>query len=606
MVPFWDLYAEFAPPPMDGPDMATGDSESDWLQSLMGIQFARAGIIKKPFEAIQRLLRVIGLSLVVGLLPVDGFSSDIYPTLNFLWSPDFCLSPDFYDAGLLPVTRLLPCRHTFARRWTFARRRTFVGYLPDAELPSVAKLLPVVGLSPDFCPSSDSRRTSATLDFRQSQDSCLVARLSPVVGILPVVGLSSDIYPMLNFLRSPDFCPSSDSRRTSACRRTSATLDFRQSQDSCLVARLSPVVGILPVVGLSSDIYPMLNFLRSPDFCPSSDSRRTSACRRTSATLDFRQSPDFCLVARLSPVSQDSCLVARLSPVVGLLPVVGLSSDVYPTLNFLRSPDFCPSPDFCDAGLSSVTRLLPRRQTFAGRWTLARRRTFVGHLPDAELPSVAKLLPVVGLSPDFCPSPDFCDAGLSPVTGLLPRRQTFAPHRTSDLLHSSTTVLPIYVTCPYDLLLRLRYSLVRPPRTAIFCCVGGPGAGQTGPGGPQPRGPAAAQAGRRAARAQPRRAAGAARARPRRAARARFGALRASTAPPALRRPATAGGGRQRPGRPGPLRGPISAPERSQSQSLKRSREISKTALAPLLLLDHRWSSAGPPPEGPTVRRTTT
>ncbi|KAL0923770.1 hypothetical protein M5K25_007842 [Dendrobium thyrsiflorum] len=40
--------------------------------------------------------------------------------------------------------------------------------------------------------------------------------------------------------------------------------------------------------------------------------------------------------------------------------------------------------------------------------------------------------------------------------------------------------------------------------------------------------------------------------------------------------------------------------------SLKRSRERSKTALAPLLLLDHRRNFAGPPPKGPTVRRTTT
>ncbi|KAL0917106.1 hypothetical protein M5K25_012153 [Dendrobium thyrsiflorum] len=53
--------------------------------------------------------------------------------------------------------------------------------------------------------------------------------------------------------------------------------------------------------------------------------------------------------------------------------------------------------------------------------------------------------------------------------------------------------------------------------------------------------------------------------------------------------------------------------------SLKRSRERSKTALAPLLLLDHRRNfagppskgptalhSAGPPPKGLTVRRTTT
>ncbi|KAL0911361.1 hypothetical protein M5K25_019496 [Dendrobium thyrsiflorum] len=38
---------------------------------------------------------------------------------------------------------------------------------------------------------------------------------------------------------------------------------------------------------------------------------------------------------------------------------------------------------------------------------------------------------------------------------------------------------------------------------------------------------------------------------------------------------------------------------RGQSQSLKRLRERSKTALAPLLLLDHRRSSAGPPPKRP-------
>ncbi|KAL0904850.1 hypothetical protein M5K25_027007 [Dendrobium thyrsiflorum] len=53
-------------------------------------------------------------------------------------------------------------------------------------------------------------------------------------------------------------------------------------------------------------------------------------------------------------------------------------------------------------------------------------------------------------------------------------------------------------------------------------------------------------------------------------------------------------------------RAPILLEKGPQSQSLKRSRERSKTALAPLLLLDHRRSSAGPPPEGSTVRRTTT
>ncbi|KAL0905337.1 hypothetical protein M5K25_023749 [Dendrobium thyrsiflorum] len=42
---------------------------------------------------------------------------------------------------------------------------------------------------------------------------------------------------------------------------------------------------------------------------------------------------------------------------------------------------------------------------------------------------------------------------------------------------------------------------------------------------------------------------------------------------------------------------PISSSKGTQSQSLKRSRERSKTALAPLLLLDHRRSSAEPPPD---------
>ncbi|KAL0910448.1 hypothetical protein M5K25_021434 [Dendrobium thyrsiflorum] len=81
---------------------------------------------------------------------------------------------------------------------------------------------------------------------------------------------------------------------------------------------------------------------------------------------------------------------------------------------------------------------------------------------------------------------------------------------------------------------------------------------------------------------------------------------------------------------------PISSSKGARSQSLKRSRERSKTALAPLLLLDHRRTTArrpyispdhrrttsrrpytppdhqpkalhfaGPPAEGPTLRRTT-
>ncbi|KAL0902880.1 hypothetical protein M5K25_028442 [Dendrobium thyrsiflorum] len=54
-----------------------------------------------------------------------------------------------------------------------------------------------------------------------------------------------------------------------------------------------------------------------------------------------------------------------------------------------------------------------------------------------------------------------------------------------------------------------------------------------------------------------------------------------------------------------PSNRPQSRDSISTTQSLKESRERSKTTLAPLLLLDHRWSSAGPPPEGSALRRTT-
>ncbi|KAL0907252.1 hypothetical protein M5K25_025810 [Dendrobium thyrsiflorum] len=173
--------------------------------------------------------------------------------------------------------------------------------------------------------------------------------------------------------------------------QTSATLNFRQSPDFCLVARLSPVVG------LSSDIYPTLNFLRSSDFYPS---------------------PDFC--------------DAGLSSVTRLLPVVGLSTGIYPTLNFLRSSDFCLPPDFCDAGLtpsfdfcpsSDLRRTSTRRLTSIRRRTSTRhriydrRRIFVGHIPDSELPSAVGLTPVTGLLPvDGLSS----DIGLTPIAGLLP------------------------------------------------------------------------------------------------------------------------------------------------------------------------------------------
>ncbi|KAL0917636.1 hypothetical protein M5K25_012712 [Dendrobium thyrsiflorum] len=127
-------------------------------------------------------------------------------------------------------------------------------------------------------------------------------------------------------------------------QETSATLDFRQPQDFCLVARLSPVVGLLPVVGLSSDIYLTLNFLWLPDFCLSPDfcdaglspvtgflpHRQTFARRRT-----FARRPTF--VGHLPDT--------ELPPVVGLLPVAGLLRRWTFASHRISasSPDFRPS-----------------------------------------------------------------------------------------------------------------------------------------------------------------------------------------------------------------------------------------------------------------------
>ncbi|KAL0919623.1 hypothetical protein M5K25_011732 [Dendrobium thyrsiflorum] len=88
----------------------------------------------------------------------------------------------------------------------------------------------------------------------------------------------------------------------------------------------------------------------------------------------------------------------------------------------------------------------------------------------------------------------------------------------------------------------------------------GPGGPQRGPGAAQAgrwRGPRAAQAGRWRGPSAPRRAASA-------CPRARAPRACAKGVPPALRRPAAAGGGRRRPGRPGPFRAPISAPKSAQ------------------------------------------
>ncbi|KAL0909304.1 hypothetical protein M5K25_020157 [Dendrobium thyrsiflorum] len=199
--------------------------------------------------------------------------------------------------------------------------------------------------------------SSTTVGVRQA-----TARRRNFAGLPPGLQATPEFRPAYNFIQS-----------------LTGLLLLGQGLNLDVKKAITIFVGLLPVAGL----------LRRWTFT----SHWTAA-----SSPDFRQ-------------SLDCCLVARLSPVIGLLPVVGLSSDIYPTLNFLRSLDFC------DAGLSPVTRMLPHRQTFARRRTSARGRTLVGLLPDAEflpnavLTPVTVLLPVVGLLPDV---------GLTPVIGLMP------------------------------------------------------------------------------------------------------------------------------------------------------------------------------------------
>ncbi|KAL0927083.1 hypothetical protein M5K25_001239 [Dendrobium thyrsiflorum] len=143
------------------------------------IQSAQAGVIKKPFEAIQRLLHMArllpidgfspgaGLMPVARLLPEDGLSSDIYPTLNFFPSPD--------------VHRTSGRHRASSSRWTYVCHQTFIGLLPDVKLLPNAEFLPDAGLT-------------------------------PVAGLLPEDGLSSDFYSTLDFYTSSDFYPSSNLR----------------------------------------------------------------------------------------------------------------------------------------------------------------------------------------------------------------------------------------------------------------------------------------------------------------------------------------------------------------------------------------------------------
>ncbi|KAL0904289.1 hypothetical protein M5K25_026380 [Dendrobium thyrsiflorum] len=119
----------------------------------------------------------------------------------------------------------------------------------------------------------------------------------------------------------------------------------------------TPVAGLLPLDGPSSESYQTRDLHPSPDFYPWTDFCRTSTRHELSSdfypTLDLRLSPDFSLSSNFHRTSTRRCTYARrrtfvklipdieLKPVAGLLHVDGFSSDLYPT------PDFRPSPDFC-------------------------------------------------------------------------------------------------------------------------------------------------------------------------------------------------------------------------------------------------------------------
>ncbi|PKU71459.1 hypothetical protein MA16_Dca004301 [Dendrobium catenatum] len=162
-----------------------------------------------------------------------------------------------------PPSDFLPVPY---RHWSSARPPTDVRLLPDAGPPFVAKLLPDVELQ-------------------------LVARfISNVrflldVGLLPVVGLSPDFYPTSNFSPSTDFYPTSYLYLSPDFYHTS---DFLSSSDfyptpDFYYTELQLTVELSSNFYQTSDFCPSIDFYPTPDLHASPDYRRIPIRHRTSA-----------------------------------------------------------------------------------------------------------------------------------------------------------------------------------------------------------------------------------------------------------------------------------------------------------------------------------
>ncbi|KAL0904803.1 hypothetical protein M5K25_026956 [Dendrobium thyrsiflorum] len=152
------------------------------------------------------------------------------------------------------------------KRHLLDHRRSFVG--PSPGPPPLA-----AGLPPGLQELSTRLLTVANhnqvFSGRRTFIELLIkAELPPIVGLLPVVGLSSDLYPTPSFLQSSDLCSSPNFCQTSGRHRASS------SRRTYVCHRT--FVGLLPDLHQSLDLHPMSDLDPSPDFCPKMEFRRTS------------------------------------------------------------------------------------------------------------------------------------------------------------------------------------------------------------------------------------------------------------------------------------------------------------------------------------------
>ncbi|KAL0913313.1 hypothetical protein M5K25_016764 [Dendrobium thyrsiflorum] len=99
------------------------------------------------------------------------------------------------------------------------------------------------------------------------------------------------------------------------------------------------------------------------------------------------------------------------------------------------SSDLCLSPDF--RRNSARHRTSSQRCSYARRQTSARRRTFVGLLPDAELPSLISLTPVAGLLPEDRRGTDLVQGKSHTRNSEMPQLEEERREKASEILTST-------------------------------------------------------------------------------------------------------------------------------------------------------------------------